>query len=206
MRHHIVSLCDVSHNALAPWAAAGWTCTAVDTLPYIGPPDGVYHVVCDVHKYTPPSDATMFLAWPPCTHLANSGAQWWARKGPGALSEALGTVARCVEIAGLHPYVIENPVGRLSTHWRRPDCIVQPWQFAALVGPEDASNPEAYSKATCLWLGNGAQRPVAVPWDGPVDKRRVWMLGSRRASLGSITPRGLSQALFLANGNYVGCP
>jgi len=81
----------------------------------------------------------MMIAHPPCTHLAVSGARWFKDKrseqGEGirffmALSEA--SVPRIC---------VENPVGIMSARYRKPDQIIQPWQFG-----------HGETKATCLWL------------------------------------------------------
>jgi hypothetical protein len=97
----------------------------------------------------------LMIAHPPCTYLTNSAA--WAfsdgpyhqRVKPGTLVGAARRTARDEAVAfvkALHDapiarVAIENPVGALSTMWRRPDQTVQPWMFG-----DDAS------KATCLWL------------------------------------------------------
>jgi hypothetical protein len=85
----------------------------------------------------------MVIAFPPCTHLAVSGARWFATKeaaDPGIQTRA---ALFAVDIANLpvERIAIENPVGRLSTLWRKPDQIVQPWMFG-----------DRAFKATCLWL------------------------------------------------------
>ena len=81
----------------------------------------------------------LIIAFPPCTHLASSGARWFKDKQnqqERAVEFVLSLAsARCDRIA------IENPIGVLSTRWRKPDQIIQPWMFG---------HPE--SKATCLWL------------------------------------------------------
>lgn len=81
----------------------------------------------------------LIVAFPPCTHLASSGARWFKDKQAqqdAAVRFVLSlAAARCDRIA------IENPIGVLSTKWRKPDQIIQPWMFG---------HPE--SKATCLWL------------------------------------------------------
>jgi site-specific DNA-cytosine methylase len=83
----------------------------------------------------------LIIAFPPCTHLAVSGAAWFAQKrADGRQQEAIGffmalATADCERIA------IENPVGIMSTEWRKPDQIIQPWQFG-----------DSFSKKTCLWL------------------------------------------------------
>jgi site-specific DNA-cytosine methylase len=86
-------------------------------------------------------DWDMIIAFPPCTHLAVSGAAWFAAKrADGRQQQGIDFFmefanANCEKIA------IENPVGIMSSKWRKPDQIIQPWQFG---------HPE--KKATCLWL------------------------------------------------------
>jgi len=83
----------------------------------------------------------MVLAFPPCTHLCVSGARWFPEKrADGRQQEAINFFMLFANLRG--PKVaIENPVGIMSTVWRKPDQIIQPWQFG---------HPER--KATCLWL------------------------------------------------------
>ncbi len=84
----------------------------------------------------------LLIMHPPCTYLASSGLHWNRRRpGREALTTlALDFVARLWALPVARK-ALENPVGCLSTRWRKPDQIVQPWQFG-----DDAS------KATCLWL------------------------------------------------------
>lgn len=83
----------------------------------------------------------MILAFPPCTHLAVSGARYFEEKRKDGRQQAAidffmqFTNADCPKIA------IENPVGIMSSVWRKPDQIIQPWQFG-----------HGETKKTCLWL------------------------------------------------------
>lgn len=85
----------------------------------------------------------MIIAFPPCTHLAASGAAWFAQKRADGRQQAaidffmLFANHDCPRIA------IENPVGIMSTVWRKPDQIIHPWQFG-----------HTEQKSTCLWLRN----------------------------------------------------
>lgn len=83
----------------------------------------------------------LMIAFPPCTHLAVSGARWFK----GKIQEQSAAIAFvCSLMAADVPRIaIENPIGILSTHIRKPDQIVQPWQFG-----------HGEVKATCLWLKN----------------------------------------------------
>lgn len=81
----------------------------------------------------------MMIAHPPCTHLAVSGARWWKDKQVEQ-AEALNFV-RGLMGAPILCIAIENPVSIISTAIRKPDQIIQPWQFG-----------HGETKATCLWL------------------------------------------------------
>ena len=88
-------------------------------------------------------------AFPPCTHLAVSGARWFKGKGLRALQDSIGMFATAAEFceASGAPYLIENPVSTISSYWRKPDHTFDPWQYNAL---DPASS---YTKKTCLWVG-----------------------------------------------------
>lgn len=83
----------------------------------------------------------MIIAFPPCTHLAVSGAAWFEQKRKDGRQQQgidffmLFANANCPRIA------IENPVGIMSSVWRKPDQIIQPYEYG-----------EPFSKKTCLWL------------------------------------------------------
>ena len=79
------------------------------------------------------------LAFPPCTHLAVSGARWFAEKR-AEQEEALEFVQRLLD-APIPLIALENPIGVISTRIRKPDQIIQPWMFG-----------HGETKATCLWL------------------------------------------------------
>jgi len=83
----------------------------------------------------------LVIMHPPCTHLAVSGARHFAAKrADGRQQEALEFVGRLMR-CNAPMWALENPVSVISSHFRKPDQVIQPWQFG-----HDAS------KATCLWL------------------------------------------------------
>jgi hypothetical protein len=85
----------------------------------------------------------MMLAFPPCTHLAVSGARWFKEKqADGRQQQGIDFFMALVN-APIAKIAIENPVGIMSTHYRKPDQIIQPWQFG-----------DEFQKTTCLWLKN----------------------------------------------------
>lgn len=83
----------------------------------------------------------MMVAFPPCTDLCVSGARWFAEKRADGRQQASVDFFMELASAGIPRIAIENPIGVMSTVWRKPDQIVQPWQFG-----------HGETKATCLWL------------------------------------------------------
>jgi site-specific DNA-cytosine methylase len=83
----------------------------------------------------------LMIAHPPCTHLAVSGSRWFKDK-QAEQAEALQFV-RDLLSAPIARIALENPISILSTRIRKPDQIIQPWQFG-----------HGETKATCLWLKN----------------------------------------------------
>lgn len=83
----------------------------------------------------------MMIAHPPCTRLAVSGARWFKDK----MTEQAEAIKFFMALANalILKIAIENPVSIMSTKWRKPDQIIQPWQFG-----------HGETKATCLWLKN----------------------------------------------------
>ena len=90
----------------------------------------------------------LLIAHPPCTHIAVSGARWWAEKPPNLQRDAIAFAVNLMA-APIPRIAMENPIGKLSSAYRKPDCIVQPWQHG-----------HGEIKATCLWLKN---LPALVP-------------------------------------------
>lgn len=97
------------------------------------------HLPIDVAEAIALGPWDMMIAFPPCTHLAASGRAWFKYKEEEqrkAIDFVIGLAS--VDIPKI---AIENPIGILSTRWRKPDQIIHPWQFGHIE-----------SKATCLWL------------------------------------------------------
>ena len=119
-----------------------WSC---DLLPTEIPGN---HIRDDVLRHLD-NGWDMMIAHPPCTRLAVSGARWFAQYRHEQ-EEAVEFFMQLAN-ADIPRKVIENPVSVMSTRWRKPDQIIQPWQFG---------HPE--TKATCLWLHN---LPLLLPTD-----------------------------------------
>lgn len=246
---HVVSLFDYTGFALAPWAASGdYLCFAYD---WQHPAEAVeeddddddptrirfMHADLDdeaqlralVERHG--GGRTAFVsAFPPCTDLSCAGAPFWARKradDPDFQTRAVARARRCAQLAqdelGCDAWYVENPVGALSTLWRKPDATFQPWEYGGYL-PVDDVHPrypdyipsrDAYTKRTCLWHGPGFALPPKRPVE-PITltypctrlgtrvhySPQAGKLGGKSAktkNIRSATPRGFAQALFEAH-------
>jgi len=100
-----------------------------------------WHFVMDVRRIIK-EDWDMVIAFPPCTHLAVSGAAHFAKKrSDGRQQEGIDFFMIFANLDHVPKVAIENPIGIMSKIWRKPDQIIQPYEYGHDV-----------SKRTCLWL------------------------------------------------------
>ena len=112
-----------------------WSC---DLLPCEADP--TYHIQGNVLPVLN-QGWDLMIAHPPCTHLAVSGAAWFEKKRKdGRQREGIDLFMQFAS-APIPRYAIENPVGIMSTLWRSPDQVIQPYYFG-----------DEFQKTTCLWL------------------------------------------------------
>lgn len=145
------------------------------------------HILGDVRDVLSES-WDLIVAFPPCTHLAVSGARWFAGKR-NEQREALQLVQDIMD-APAPRISVENPVSIISTRIRKPDQIIQPWQFG-----------HGETKTTCLWLKNlpkleptniVSERSNRIHWSP--DSKDRWKRRSR-------TYQGIADAMALQWGN-----
>lgn len=151
-----------------------------------------WHIQTDVLNILNAPVWDMVIAFPPCTHLAVSGARWFAEKRAAGLQQAaVGFFMAFVNCAA--PRVaIENPVGVMSTLYRKPDQVIQPYQFG-----------HTETKATCLWLKNLPRlRPTLDVREQMAslparERNRVHYMppSAQRAALRSKTYTGIARAM-----------
>lgn len=194
----VLSLCDRTGNMVRPWIEAGHKAITVDLQPAACEHPNRTHIVADVRGLRA-MRADIVFAFPPCTHLAISGARWFRDKGLRALIDGLELVetcrALCEEIGA--PYMIENPVGQLATWWRDPDYTFHPVHYA---GWSPTPEADEYTKKTCLWTGNGFVMPDRKPGEPTLGSLMHKLPPSDdRADLRSATPLGFAYAVFAAN-------
>ena len=137
----VLVACEFSGIVRDAFIAKGHDAVSCDLLPTESPGPHIQGDVLDVLLNSRWNEWDMMIAFPPCTHLAVSGARWFKEK-KGEQEEALQFV-RLLMHDPIRRICIENPIGIISTRIRKPDQIIQPWMFG---------HPE--TKATCLWLKN----------------------------------------------------
>lgn len=140
----VLVACEYSGIVREAFTALGheaWSCDLLDTeIP------SKYHYKGDIRDILK-QEWDLMIAHPPCTHLAVSGARWFKDK-IDEQKEALEFVRMLLE-ADIPKIALENPVSIISSKIRKPDQIIQPWQFG-----------HGETKATCLWLKG---LPLLVP-------------------------------------------
>lgn len=142
-----------------------------------------WHIKCDVREILD-DDWDLIVAFPPCTDLASSGARWFEEKRRNGTQQKsiefflTFTNLKCEKVA------IENPIGIMSTLYRKPDQIIQPWQFG-----------HGETKSTCIWLKNLPKLKPTNIVDG--GEQRVWKMppNKDRAKLRSKTYQGIARAM-----------
>jgi hypothetical protein len=161
---NVLVACEESQRVATAFRNKGHNAYSCDIIPCSGKhPE--YHILCDCLQVLNPSwqgitvttedgenvfisHWDLIIAHPPCTYLTNTGAKWFdvSRYGEKAKQryierdKAFDFFMNFVNCDCEH-IAIENPIGYMSTHYRKPDQIIQPYQFGHEV-----------QKATCLWL------------------------------------------------------
>lgn len=134
----VLVACEYSGRVREAFRQRGHDAISCDLLP--SEDDSPYHYQGDVRDLRD-TFFDLMIAHPPCTHLAVSGARWFKDKQVEQ-QEALEFV-RMLLAFPIDRIALENPVSIISTRIRKPDQIIQPYQFG-----------DPYMKTTCLWLKN----------------------------------------------------
>lgn len=124
----------------------------------------------------------LMIAHPPCTHLAVSGARWFKEK-QAEQAEALEFVRKLLD-APIPRIALENPISIISSRIRKPDQIVQPWQFG-----------HGETKATCLWLKNLPKLEPTNIVEGRTPRVHYASPGPNRWKERSRTMQGIADAM-----------
>jgi site-specific DNA-cytosine methylase len=142
----VLVACEYSGTVRDAFIAQGHNAMSCDLLPSETPGPHYQGDVRDILN----DEWDLMIAHPPCTHLAVSGARWWADKQQEQ-QEALDFI-RALMAVNIPRWAIENPVSLISSALRPPDQIIQPWQYG-----------HGETKTTCLWTrGLPALRPTTI--------------------------------------------
>lgn len=133
----VLIACEFSGVVRDAFLAVGHDAMSCDLLPTEAPGPHYQGDVRDVLDY--PWD--LMIAHPPCTHLSVSGARHFAAKRMIGAQQAAAAFFMLLARSNIPRIAIENPVCIMSSLWRRPDQIIQPWEHG-----------HGETKATCLWL------------------------------------------------------
>lgn len=170
MRDTILCLCDLTGVMARPWVEHGYQAVLVDPQHGCDHEDGAYlKLACTIEEAFDQisvlvrSGRLAFVAgFPPCTDMAVSGAQWFARKYEADhmfQAKAVSVAEQCRvigEMSGV-PYMVENPVSVLSRVFGKPSHTFDPCDYTAY---EPLDN---YTKKTCLWTGGGIPDAASQP-------------------------------------------
>ena len=175
----VLVACEYSGRVRDAFAAKGWEAWSCDLLSseqphgnhYEGPVEDLLSQHWD-----------LMIAHPPCTHLAVSGARWFKEKQEEQ-RQALEFV-RLLLNAPIERIALENPVSIISSRIRKPDQIIQPWQFG-----------HGETKATCLWLKNLPKLKPTQIVDGRENKVHRMPPGPNRWKERSRTYLGIAAAM-----------
>lgn len=124
----------------------------------------------------------LMIAHPPCTYLAVSGARWFKDRMPQQ-TKALDFVRKLLA-APIKKIALENPISVISSKIRKPDQIIQPWQFG-----------HGETKATCLWLKDLPLLQSTDVVDGRENKIHKMPPSKERGKLRSLTYQGIVEAM-----------
>jgi hypothetical protein len=134
--------CEESQAVCIEFRKRGFEAYSCDILPESGGYPQ-WHIQDDLLKVIHREHWDAMIAFPPCTHLAVSGAAWFEQKRKdGRQQEGIDFFMALVN-AQINHIAIENPVGIMSSIYRKPDQVIQPYYFG-----------DPHQKTTCLWLKN----------------------------------------------------
>ena len=136
----ILIACEESDEVRGRFEKMGFNAWSCDIQPNRNP--NAKHYQCDIFEIIKLGWDAM-IAFPPCTHLAVSGAAWFEQKRKdGRQQEGIDFFMAMVN-APIKHIAVENPVGIMSKIYRKPDQVIQPYYFG-----------DEARKTTCLWLKN----------------------------------------------------
>lgn len=176
----VLIACEYSGVVRDAFIRAGHEAMSCDILPTATPGPHYQGDVRDVLDY--PWD--LMIAHPPCTHLSVSGARHFEAKRMDGRQQAGASFFMTLAKADIPKIAIENPVCIMSSLWRKPDQIVQPWMFG-----------HGETKATCFWLKNLEPLAPTEIVEGRENRIHLMPPSPDRGHLRSVTYQGIAEAM-----------
>ncbi len=184
----VLIACEFSGEVRRAFRAAGHEAWSCDLMPA---DDGGQHIQGDALEIAAMPGWDILIAHPPCTHLAVSGSRWFpSKRESGEQRQAVEFFLAMARMPAPR-IAIENPVCIMSSVWREPDQVIQPWMFG-----------HGETKATCLWLKG---LPPLVPTklvQGRYPRVHLMPPGPNRWKERSRTYAGIAQAMAEQWGGY----
>jgi len=177
----VLIACEFSGVVRNAFRALGHQAFSCDLLPAADGSGWQYHYQGDV-MHVLGLGWDLMIAHPPCTHLCVSGARWFKDKQAEQV-EAVAFFLALVN-APIPRIAVENPIGIMSTRYRKPDQIIQPWQYG-----------HGETKATCLWLKNLPKLEPTQIVEGREARIHKMPPSKDRGYLRSITYQGIADAM-----------
>ena len=186
--------CEESQAVTKAFRALGHEAYSCDIIPCSGGhPE--WHIEGDVIATIEQSEWDMGIFFPPCTYLTVTGNKWFKDQPPRKSGALVGQARRDARedaifffmrlmTCNIPKIAIENPIGIMTSRYRKPDQVLQPWMFG-----------HNEQKATCLWLKN---LPTLTPTDiveGREQKLHLLPPSKDRAKLRSKTYQGIADAM-----------
>ena len=181
----LLVMCECSGRVRDAFLAKNWDAWSCDLVESDSPGP---HLIADNDLHSldiiDKGNWNMLIAHPPCTHLASSGARWFPEKIASGQQEQAINFFMALANSPVDKIAIENPIGIMSTKWRKPDQIIQPWQFG-----------HGETKATCLWLkGLPLLKPTEIV-SGREPRIHYLSPSPERSKIRSLTYLGIAQAM-----------
>ena len=188
----VLIACEESQAVCKEFRALGHEAYSCDTLECSGGhPE--WHIMGDVKEILH-KEWDLVIAFPPCTYLTVSANKWF-KDQPARKSGALvGKERRYAREGAAYffmsftklkcPWVIENPIGVMSTRFRKPNQVIQPWMFG-----------HGETKGTCLWINGLPNLEPTDIVDGRDQKMHLLSPSKDRAKLRSKTFPGIAKAM-----------
>ena len=186
----VLVACEFSGTVRDAFLKKGHEAVSCDFLPSENPGPHYQGDIFDIIN----AEFDLMIAFPPCTYLCSSGLHWNKRRPERAIQTELAVLfVQNLLNANIDKIALENPIGCISSRIRKPDQIIQPWQFG---------HPE--SKSTCLWLKNLPKleptnilnKPESGYWDNQTKSGQNKLAPSKdRWKLRSKTYQGIADCM-----------